>query len=70
MKGARGWVIAAVVAIVIAAAAYLLQPHEDGRTRDQVAGRVEPERLVQDHPGVREPGQVVEPRCPEGSHGT
>ena len=29
MKGARGWVIAAVVAIVIAAAAYLLQPHED-----------------------------------------
>ena len=29
MKGARGWVIAAVIAIVIAAAAYLLQPHED-----------------------------------------
>ena len=29
MKGARGWVIIALVSIAIAAAAYLLQPHQD-----------------------------------------
>jgi hypothetical protein len=29
MKGARGWVTAAVVSIAIAAAAYLVQPHQD-----------------------------------------
>ena len=29
MRGARGWIVAAAVAIVIAAAAYLLQPHSD-----------------------------------------
>jgi hypothetical protein len=29
VKGARGWVIAAVVSVAIAAAAYLIQPHQD-----------------------------------------
>jgi hypothetical protein len=29
MKGARGWVIAALVSIAIAAGAYLIQPHQD-----------------------------------------
>jgi hypothetical protein len=29
MKGARGWVIAGVLAIVVAAVAYSIQPHED-----------------------------------------
>ncbi len=29
MKGARGWIVAAVVAILIAAAAYLVQPRQD-----------------------------------------
>ena len=29
MKGARGWIIAAVVAILIAGAAYLVQPQKD-----------------------------------------
>jgi len=29
VKGARGWAIAGLVSITIAAAAYLVQPHQD-----------------------------------------